>query len=1074
MSDDERESRDRRRDEEEEVDEDEEIDEDEEERDEDEEDEEEEDEDEDEDEEGGGRARKRRRKQKASNPFIETEAAVDTDDEEEEDEDEGYGLDRDEDFDEEVGKTYLDTRAHRELDRRQEEDDSMTNEEVAARLKEKYGRQERARYTSDIGATPHAFLLPAHNEKGQTNLWMAKCKPGKEKDVIFALMGKFDDWRAIGKSPEIHSAFYRDGLQGYIYLEASSSQNITRAIDQVPNLYPNSMKIIPMEEMAACLTIKSKESDIQIGQWVRVKRGVYQGDLGKVQDISEGGDMITVRLIPRFDLDKGPKDQSNKRKKFDARPPQKVVPMEEYKHDMRRDRGGPGLWIFRGEKLDAKGYLEKEFKLSGLDVEGISPSLDELSKFEGASNDGGDTLERLANARLGGAQFTAGETVEVTSGDLMHTTGTVQSVTGTVVTVLADAQWGLRAPFEVEAHTLRKKFKAGDFVRVANGTHKDETGMVVDVQDNIVTVLTDTGRQPVSAMLAVSVIAGANATLQIQVFSKDLRPASDVASSAPAPLSRYQVNDLAIISPTEAGVVLKVEPDQVTILNVFGHVQRVKPGEIRSKRDASKKVVTSGQNGATFTIGDDVSVNDPGMPGVQKKGTVLHIFRIHAFLHSREYVENNGVFVARCNTVVPPRKNVPDRPQYPAYTPTPGYASQGGPGMNGGPRGPGGGRGGPPRGRGGRNQYVGKDVKILKGPWKGYQGIITDCTDKHARVELHTASKLVTIEWDKIFPDAAGVNGGPMNNNYGQAPRYDRGGFTPSGAKTPMHGGRTPMHRSGDGGRTPNPYDGSRTPAWDAGSQTPAVHGSRASAWDLGSKTPGPSNDYESGGRSSAWDASSRTPHRLGTEYSNPYTPSPAGGRDLPYSGFLADSPAPTESPYNASSQFDRPTPQEGPATPYNPNTPGPWSGTPAPGTPYGGSGHPTGDSDMYYGDEFDDEDWIARDIEVEITRSKDGNSFRSGALDRKRAVVTQADQSQSCTIKLLDATGEQIRDVPVANLKLVEPNRKDPVKIVGGQHKGREGFLFSLDGEEAVVKNPQTGDIVVTAMKDVARKVAG
>ena len=101
------------------------------------------------------------------------------------------------------------------------------------------------------------------------------------------------------------------------------------------------------------------------------------------------------------------------------------------------------MYVFRGEKVDENGYIEKEFKLSGLDVEGISPTLEELSKFS-AGADEGDTLEKLANARLGGAQFTAGESVEVTSGDLMHTTGTVQSVTGTVVTVLADAQWGLR------------------------------------------------------------------------------------------------------------------------------------------------------------------------------------------------------------------------------------------------------------------------------------------------------------------------------------------------------------------------------------------------------------------------------------------------------------------------------------------------------------------------------------------------------------------------------------------------------------------------------------------------------
>lgn len=98
-------------------------------------------------------------------------------------------------------------------------------------------------------------------------------------------MKRFIDRKAIGKPLQIHSVFYRDGLQGYIYLESTAAAHVTSAIEQIPNLYPASLKIIPMDEMAACLTIKSKESEIQLYQWVRVKRGVYQGDLGKVSGI---------------------------------------------------------------------------------------------------------------------------------------------------------------------------------------------------------------------------------------------------------------------------------------------------------------------------------------------------------------------------------------------------------------------------------------------------------------------------------------------------------------------------------------------------------------------------------------------------------------------------------------------------------------------------------------------------------------------------------------------------------------------------------------------------------------------
>ena len=110
----------------------------------------------------------------------------------------------------------------------------------------------------------------------------------------------------------------------------------------------------------------------------------------------------------------------------------------------------------------------------------------------------------------------------------------------------------------------------------------------------------------------------------------------------------------------------------------------------------------------------------------------------------------------------------------------------------------------------------------------------------------------------------------------------------------------------------------------------------------------------------------------------------------------------------------------------------------------------------------------------VEITRSKDGDSFRNGSLDTQHAVVTDTDHSDYCNIRLLDGSGEVIRDVPVANLKLVQPAKKDLVVVVGGQHKGREGFLFSIDadGEEAVVKG-SSGDMFLMAMRHVAKRVA-
>merc|ERR1719403_459357 len=50
------------------------------------------------------------------------------------------------------------------------------------------------------------------------------------------------------------------------------------------------------------------------------------------------------------------------------------------------------------------------------------------------------------------------------------------------------------------------------------------------------------------------------------------------------------------------------------------------------------------------------------------------------------------------------------------------------------------------QGRGGRDAWVDKTVKIKKGPWKGYIGIVKSTTDKVLQVELHAKTKTVAVK----------------------------------------------------------------------------------------------------------------------------------------------------------------------------------------------------------------------------------------------------------------------------------------------------------------------------------------
>lgn len=49
----------------------------------------------------------------------------------------------------------------------------------------------------------------------------------------------------------------------------------------------------------------AKNIDLKEGQWVRIKKGLYAGDVAMVQDFDESKTRIQVKLVPRLFDDAG-------------------------------------------------------------------------------------------------------------------------------------------------------------------------------------------------------------------------------------------------------------------------------------------------------------------------------------------------------------------------------------------------------------------------------------------------------------------------------------------------------------------------------------------------------------------------------------------------------------------------------------------------------------------------------------------------------------------------------------------------------------------------------------------------
>ncbi|KAI0311407.1 hypothetical protein OF83DRAFT_1271398 [Amylostereum chailletii] len=819
---------------------------------EDEEDEEDDEDDEEDEDDGAVRGKKRqkvRRLRPAVNRFLDVEAEVD-DDEEEYDDDEEADFGRDafiaepgvEGDEEEDARRSL---HHARLDRRHRELDDRDLVAIANDISQR-NKRSATHYTGDMSDIPQRLLMP---DVKDANLWQVRCKIGRERDLVFSLMRKAIDYEYTNHPLQILSAFQRDSLIGMIYVEARSQKQVLDACQGLVGIYPSrGVTLVPIEEMSSLLQIKQQDLTVAPGSWVRIKRGKYQGDLAQVMDVTENGEEAGLKFIPRIDLN--PKDEANpdgkKRKRMGIpsatgiRSPQRFFNFEEVvkvygrKSVSKRNQ----VYVFQNDTFK-DGFIEKDYKINALVLENVNPTLDEITRFargqDGAEGENNVDLSIIAEAsrKAAIAVLQPGDHVEVFEGEQAGVHGIVDSIAQDVVTLNPVGVDLEGQKVEVPARSVRKRFKAGDHVKVMAGKNADETGLVVSVADNVVTFLSDMSMQEVS------------------VFSKDLREASEVGASTNI-VGDYELHDLVQLDQQTVGVIYKTERDSFRVLDQNGQTRLVHPHQISMRRDSNRAIATDAE-GHELRKNDNVKEND----GEGRKGRVLHIHQsFFAFLHNRDVTENGGVFVTRARSLVSlaPKGN--------AMKPGTDLSKMN-PAMNGG-----GMVGSGNIGRGPRDRLIGIFVTVVKGPNKGYNGTIKDTNGPIARVELNTGNKVITIDKEKLRRRNANGTLEPLEGAYSgmgppmSGPGSPWSGKPKSGPNPYAQSNRTPAW--GGSGRTPNPYaDGSgKTPAWNGSSRTPNPYaqqdGGRTPAWNAGSKTPNP---YASENAGSAWATSSRTPN---------------------------------------------------------------------------------------------------------------------------------------------------------------------------------------------------------------------
>ncbi|KAJ1688274.1 hypothetical protein LUZ63_019664 [Rhynchospora breviuscula] len=971
------------------------------------EDDEEEEEEDDDDEDYGGRSSSKKKKPRGSQ-FFELEAEVD-EDEEEEEEDEGEDgfIDEGADLGEDQGHRM---RRPAFIEEEHEED----VDEIERKVKERYARSSHMEFAEDATDVEQQALLPSVKDP---KLWMVKCAIGHEREVAICLMQKYIDRSDL----QIRSVIALDHLKNYIYVEAEKEAHVKEACKGLRNIYSSAkIMLVPIKEMTDVLSVESKVVDLAIDAWVRMKLGVYKGDLAKVVDVDNVRQKVTVKLIPRVDLqaiaNKILNAEMPKKKTF-VPPPRffNIEEARELKLRVERKRGDSGEYFDFVEGLMFKdGFLYKTVSMKSISVNNIQPTFDELEKFRKPGEDTSGDLASLstlfANRKKG--HFMKGDAVIVVRGDLKGLEGWVEKVEEDTVHIkpkMAD----LPKTLEFNEKELCKFFKPGDHVKVVSGVQEGATGMVVKVENHVLIILSDTTKE------------------HIRVFADHVVESSEITTGITR-IGDYELHDLVLLDNSSFGVIIRVESEAFQVLKGVPdrpEVVLVKLREIKSKVERRNNVKDRSNN--VVSAKDIVRVVEGPLKG--KQGPVEHIFKGILFIHDRHHLEHAGFICAKAQSCLlvggSNRANGRDvlAPRYEALR-SPLRSQEGIP-----PRGPqsnyGGGRfGGGGRGHG--HELVGKPVRIKAGAYKGYKGRITEVKGPTVRVELDSQMKNVTVKRD----DITDTNTRPTVPF--REPRYSLGG------ETPIHPSRTPIH-----------------PAW----QTPMREPGATPLHD-GMRTPmrnrypmSPARDSWEDGNPATWGSSPA--YHPGTPPARPYeAPTPGSGWTNTPGGNFNDAPTPRDSYANAPSPYVPSTPVGQPMTPssaaYLPGTPGqPMT----PGnvgmdvmSPMGG-----GEGDMV---------WYVPDVLVNVLRPGE---------DSEPGVIREVLPDGSYRVAMGASGDGEIYIVTQTDVEVIRPKKSEKIKVMNGSLRGSTGKLIGVDGSDGIVKLDGSFDVKILDMNLLAKMVA-
>jgi transcription elongation factor SPT5 len=275
---------------------------------------------------------------------------------------------------------------------------------------------------------------------------------------------------------KILSAFTRDAIQGFIYVEAASFLAVVEGLQGIPGVARTPgggsflIDLVDVQDRPLLLNmdLNGLPSSIKFSSWVRIKGGIHKGDLALVCGVDNPSLVCEVYVVPRLAYDA--------KRKRGQRPPQALFDVERAQRAFKsKAEVRNQAFLFRG-KFYLRGLLMAEYHISRLTSEGVNATEAELQPFRQLSE--WDSAEEFISP------IRVGDNVRVVSGAFKGGWGTTMEIKDVSVCLFwkGDAQ-DVR---EILTRDIRKFFRLGDFVQVLYGPNRGVQGFIVHLDAELV------------------------------------------------------------------------------------------------------------------------------------------------------------------------------------------------------------------------------------------------------------------------------------------------------------------------------------------------------------------------------------------------------------------------------------------------------------------------------------------------------------------------------------------------------------------------------------------------------------